>query len=1140
MSDLVNNGNTSKEVVWETIPAVEKREYYPQSSAQKRIFFLHRFESVGIGYNMPRVWLVKGKPDTGIYEKIFERLIARHEALRTSFRYIDGEPVQQVHDHVEFSVEVSEKGPGSREDDIDRFIRPFDLSRAPLFRVILVTEPADGHLLLFDMHHIVSDGQSMRVMLGDFMRLASGENLPPLTVHYKDFSAWQNRLIETGEMRQQEEYWLNIYPDAGTIPVLDLPADHPRPAVFTLNGGRHNFDIGGEALRRFRQLGADGTTTFTLNMKLLTAFAVLLYKYTGQEDIVVGSGIEGRRHLDLYPIIGMFVNSLPIRYSPEPGKTCLEFLEEVWGLSLHAFENQEVQFETLVETINPERDPSRNPVFDVALVYQNFRESARTLPENDIFSPYLFEFKSSKYDLTLYVVEKGETVFFSMEFCTSLFRRETIERMSNHLLNVIHSFSEAPGMLLAELDMLSAEEKRQLLEEFNKTGEAFPGDRCIHQLFEAQVERSPGAIAVKGEFTYTYGQLNAVANRVARYLRSGAGLSTGDRVGIMLDGSPLLAAGILGVFKAGGAYVPLEPSLPGERLKGIADDAGIGVCLVQKPFLRTVNRLQWDCVSFHTYLCMDSHDILNETESDGRQLMDAGLWDYIGNGATDEITGGGWLSSYTGEPFSRGEMDEYGENVLEKLRLLLHSDSRVLEIGCASGITMYRVAPLVGYYHGTDLSEVMIERNRERVSAGNHTNIGLSHLPAHRLDELTERDFDVVIINSVVQAFPGHHYLGRVIRQAVELMGERGTLFIGDVMDLELRSALVSELESFKASNSGSDSKTRTDFSAELFLSRDYFTDLAVSDSRIVGARFSGKIHTLRNELTKFRYDVMLTVDKGGALTFSGGGPVGVRVKCQHDLRELETYDTGRLVCDVSEGDIAYIIYTSGSTGVPKGVMVEHGSVSNMLRARREVYRMDGGSVSLQLFSYAFDGFITGMFTPLISGALVVMVGNEILRDVSKLVGVIRMNRVTHFISVPSLYRVMLGSMTIADALSLRVVTLAGEVLGEDLLRETRKKNKNIEVINEYGVTETSVLSTIFRHQERSGLISIGRPIRGTFISIMSKSGQVQPVGVPGELWIGGSGVARGYLNNPILTQECFLDKSFWESRTLFSKRVLA
>ncbi|MCX6581966.1 MAG: amino acid adenylation domain-containing protein [Candidatus Aminicenantes bacterium] len=1109
----------------EQIPPVEEKEYYPLSSAQKRLFFLDRWENIGVSYNMTVAFSVKGKLDIERLRKVSLLLIERHESLRTSFHLLGDEPVQRIHNDLEFNINLA-------TDEHGQTRTPFDLSCAPLFRVGVTCVSAEEALLVFDMHHIIGDGSSMGIFFEEFSRLYnSGDpeidvgQLSLQATRHRDFAQWQNRLLEGGKIKEQEDYWLNLYPDAADIPRLELPVDFPRPGRFSFEGDHYRFSLTPEETRRFRQMiHRRGVTPY---MGLLAAFIVLLYKYTGQNDMVVGTGIMGRRHAALENMIGMFVNTLAIRHFPLGEMAYDEFLGQVKDSSLKAFENQDVQFEALVERLNLARDPARNPLCDVLFVLQNFQPGELTL-ENVQLTPYPLERKNSKFDVTLFAREKGESIHFTLEYRTALFKRETMERLAGHFVHALRQVCDTPGITLDALELLSAEEKRQLLEDFNRTAAGYPAEKTIQQLFAEQVEKAPDRIALVGADEgeekkrrreeeknggvetlratslqqITYRRLNDRANRLANYLYSEVVTAPGECVAILLDRSIDRVAAMLGVLKSGSAYIPLESSLPEERIKTIIDDASVGMVISQKKYIRLLNRLQWECASFRTFLCLDSEDIQAEEEIEKSELMDTKLWEYVGETAKDAITGGGWISSYTGEPIPAAEMAEYGDNVLRKLEPLLHEKMRVLEIGCATGITMFRIAPRVGFYYGTDLSPVIIEKNKQRVIAERHQNIRLACMAAHEIDGLEEENFDLVIINSVIQCFHGHNYLRRVLRKAAAKTGGSGYLFIGDIMDQGLKESLIRELKVFKRKNG---ERTKTDWSAELFVARDFFEDLQGDIPEIGKIEFSRKIYTIENELTKFRYDALLTVGKRRRGAHA-------RHKYQEDIRALERYGKETPMVPSGPGSPAYVIYTSGTTGKPRGVMVEHRSLVNLCWWHHGYYDVTERDRAVQFASFSFDASVWEVFPYLVKGAVSIIIPNEMGPDVGELNDYFE----KHGVTVAFLPTPLCEQFMAIDNRSLRLLLTGG-----DKLRHYIKRNYRL--YNNYGPTENAVVATAYKVDDFSANIPIGAPISNNQIYILNKKNlQLQPVGVPGELCIAGDSLARGYLNQPELTGEKF------------------
>jgi acyl carrier protein len=461
--------------IYQDIKPVEKKEYYLQSSAQKRLFFLDHFEDIGTSYNMPYILKIRGKMVREHYEETFNALIRRHEALRTSFQLADGQPVQRIHDRVDFEIEnydikrgrVEVNAGGEEEKPvtgehsvkrvIDDFIRLFDLSKAPLLRAGLMRMSPGEYLLMFDMHHIIGDGTSTIILIEDFTRLFMGKELSALKIQYKDFSIWQNNLFATGGIKKQEDYWLNLYPDIGSIPVLNLPGDNPGGKVFSFEGAAHHFKIKAEHVSACKELASEMGAT--LYMNLLAMFNVLLHKYSGQEDIIVGTGIAGRPHADLEKIIGMFVNTLAIRNYPRGEITYREFLKQVKENCIQAFENQDMQFEELVSRISSDRASTKNPLFSVELNVQNFERPAPRSQEtgetNDSpVTDYDFQRTTSKFDLILFATEVGDEVDCILEYSTALFKASTVEKMAQRYIDILEQVMENSTVKIKDIDIL--------------------------------------------------------------------------------------------------------------------------------------------------------------------------------------------------------------------------------------------------------------------------------------------------------------------------------------------------------------------------------------------------------------------------------------------------------------------------------------------------------------------------------------------------------------------------------------------------------------------------------------------------------------------------------------------------------------
>ncbi|MCP5107306.1 MAG: amino acid adenylation domain-containing protein, partial [bacterium] len=553
---------------YSAVRPVEKRDYYVVSSAQKRLFVVHGMDPGNVTYNIPAVLAVEGKVEKERFEAAFKRLIHRHESLRTSFKAIDGQPVQLIHDNVEFKIEYL------ATKEVDSFIRPFDLSCPPLLRVGLAQTGEDRHLLVFDMHHIVSDGVSAALLVKEFMTLYRGETLPPLPLQYRDFTLWQNDLTGSGVIKKQGVYWQGQL--EGDIPLLNLPTDFPRPAVQQFAGNSIPFNMEEKETEASARLALE--TGSTLYMVLFAVFNLFLSKLTGREDIVVGTPVAGRRHPDLENIIGMFVNILPVRTRTFGPKPFTEFLQAVRDNLFRAFENQDYQYEELLETVDVERDLSRNPLYDTVFVLQNMESRAVEIPGLTV-TPLEYDTRTAKFDLTLHCTEVGKRLQFRFEYGTRLFEESTVRRFTGFFKKIISDVLENPGIPLSRVEIIPEAEKRRVLVDFNDTAGDYPREKTIHRLFEEQAEKNPDKIAVVYETrAVTYNQLDRRGGNLAARLRQ-RGVDSDVPVGLMVERSLEMVVGIIGILKAGGAYLPINPDFPEERKRYMLEDSNAGVLL---------------------------------------------------------------------------------------------------------------------------------------------------------------------------------------------------------------------------------------------------------------------------------------------------------------------------------------------------------------------------------------------------------------------------------------------------------------------------------------------------------------------------------------------------------------------------------
>ncbi|MCP4214527.1 MAG: amino acid adenylation domain-containing protein, partial [bacterium] len=477
-----------------SIEAVEKRDYYPLSAAQKRMFILQRMNPHSTAYNMPEIIPMAEEPNRERLENTINLLIRRHESLRTSFQMVHEEPVQQVHNfgvQPAFRLEETGRDPLLVDSPHDEpgmpgdFIRPFDLARAPLLRVELRCIAPGQYVLLVDMHHIISDGVSHGILRTDFAALYrdGGEELHPLRIQYKDFSQWQNSRKQRDLLKDQESYWVKQL--EGELPVLDLPMDYPRPAVRSFEGDTLQFEVPAAVTRSLKASASAGRST--LFIQLAALFSILTAKLANSEDIIVGIPVAGRRHADLENIIGMFVNTLPLRNHPRVERTLDDFFDDVKKRTLDAFENQEYQLEDMVEKIDVPREPGRNPFFDV-LFTLHAGEAAVASPgdstaaETQPGAPAIGA-TTSKFDISLHMTETPGGFSCTFEYCVKLFKKETVHRFARYFNNILAFVVDNPRTAIGAVEIMSAEEKEQVLYDFNRNATEYPAHKSLNQIF---------------------------------------------------------------------------------------------------------------------------------------------------------------------------------------------------------------------------------------------------------------------------------------------------------------------------------------------------------------------------------------------------------------------------------------------------------------------------------------------------------------------------------------------------------------------------------------------------------------------------------------------------------------------------------
>ncbi|MGB7498154.1 MAG: amino acid adenylation domain-containing protein, partial [Candidatus Acidiferrum sp.] len=577
------------------------KSFYPLSDNQQGIWFLCQLAPESSIYNVSFAARIHSALDILAFRRAFQALVDRHPSLRTTITVRSGKPMQQIHDQQPVHLEEIEASTW-REDELQTRLleethRPFDLERGPVMRVGLLTRSEQEHILLLVIHHIVVDFWSLAVILNELGVLYSAEKngrpvaLPPLDLQYTDFVRWQAEMLASPVGERLWDYWKKQL--AGPLPVLALPTDRPRPPMQTFRGAQHAFTLNDELARQLKALAnAEGATLY---MVLSAAFELMLYHHSGQEDILVASPMAGRSRAEFEGMVGFFANPVVLRANLSGNPTFQTFLGRVRETVLGALEHQDYPTLRLIQRLRPPRDLSRTPLCQAMFVldkpHRVTGQAARAFARGEtglrvdlgdiVLETIPLERHAATLDLVMLIIEAAGSLSASIRFNTDLFEAGTIARMAGHFHALLESVIRDPSTTIDDLEILTGRERQQLLVEFNDTKTDYPKDKCIHQLFEEQVQRTPDGVAVVFEGQQlTYAQLNARANQLAHHLQT-LGVAPEVPVALCMERCTEMVVGLLGILKAGGAYVPLNPAYPTERLSFTMEDAHAAVLLTR-------------------------------------------------------------------------------------------------------------------------------------------------------------------------------------------------------------------------------------------------------------------------------------------------------------------------------------------------------------------------------------------------------------------------------------------------------------------------------------------------------------------------------------------------------------------------------
>ncbi len=845
------------------------------SFAQQRLWLLEHISDGKLAhYNLPFFLKLSGLLNAQALTSAFSSIVSRHESLRTCFAIDDdGQPIQVIQEARPFQFQITDLS-ALEEGDCQLQLagligeesrRAFDLSRDLMLRGQLVKIANDEHIVLVTMHHIASDGWSMSILINEFSALYSAyvqgkeDPLIPLPIQYADYAHWQRNWLQDNVLDQQLEYWTRQL--AGLPVVHSLPLDHVRPQIQTFSGNTISSHIDAQTNKTLNVLcHAHGATLF---MGLHAAFSVLLSRYSNETDIVIGSFIANREQKEVVGLIGFFINSLVLRSDLSGNPSFNDLIKQSKVMLLEAYAHQQVPFEQIVERLHPERSLSHSALFQIMLILQNNEQGALELPELTLDSATLISTGISEFDLTLEVSENDQGLTLDWKYNTDLFEQETIVRMATHFALLLKALVIQPDENVFGIDMLTAEERQQLLVDWNNTQSDYPKEKCIHELFEEQVKSNPNAIAVVFENQQiSYNELNQKANQLAHYLINEKQVKPDTFVGICVERSLGMMVGILAILKAGGAYVPLDPTYPEARLKYMLDDANLTTVLTQRHLRETTP------VTDEQAVCLDAEDI-------------------------------------------------------------------------------------------------------------------------------------------------------------------------------------------------------------------------------------------------------------------------------QQQLQTLSTQNPNLQQLGLHSSHLAYVIYTSGSTGNPKGVMIVHEGLVNLVGALRDAYKLTSADSILQFAPISFDMSVEEMFGALCNGCTLVLRTESWLESVNQFWRHCSVAKITVLNLPTAFWHELARDKRAVQASSVRHISIGGEKINELAVRDWFEKNTSLSVLlNAYGPTEYTVNASFAEVNAGYGN-SIGKALHNTQLLVMNASGVLSPVGVCGELYLGGVGLARGYLNRSDLTAEKFVANPFYDKNDRSSSERL-
>ncbi|CAM2069252.1 Amino acid adenylation domain-containing protein [Sulfidibacter corallicola] len=1093
------------ELHYEPIPIADPADSYPLSHAQRRLWFLSLSDEGSRAYNMPLTYRIAGDLNPEALRRTWADLRRRHESLRTVFRADNGHPIQQILPDEAFPLpfvaedlrhKYQPEAEASRRFEREAGTR-FDLENGPLWKVLLFRTGDRAWALMLHLHHIISDGWSIEVTMDEqrLLYLHHQEGTPLELSHnrigYKDFATWERRF----DFTDMEHHWMAKLRDhAGPVA---LPYDRP-PGDHHFQGAYLSFSLDKAQTARLRSLAATGRTT--LPNAVLALWALALARFSNQTKFNLGYADANRRHPDLTGLLGFFVNMLVLPVDFEDTHDFGHMLARISDSVFEGLEHGLYPFDRLVEKLNPTRDANSVHLINAVFGYQRFGAEDRShhsiLNPQGLFGPstevhsmfnQAFDHGTSKFDLTLFAFEHEHQLQFGLEYDSRVFEERTVDLLV-HFFTTLSKYTSCQDTS-ADIDALLRERDRFALE----ASEPIAIQEDIAARFSRIARRQPRKCALTDGLSHlTYEETDTLSDRFAAWLAPKLGAHR--RVVVMVETGPELGWLLLGILKAGATYVPLNPGLLHRHVKRLVEDAGVRVLVTDFAHQHQAEELLWHFPNLQHLFNIegDGHALVEQPG----ELGDVTLWDYVGTSAADDIDAGGWQDSYTGKPFSRTVMDEYGDNALDKLRPYLTPDTRVLEIGCASGITMVRVAPLVGRYVGLDLSPRVLAHARARVEDAGWDHVRLACLEAVDVDMLDEEGFDLIVINSVIQCFPGYNYLREVLAKCVHKLGPTGRIFLGDVMDLARKQEMIVSLRAHLAYSPKA--KTKIDWSNELFLCHAMLADLAHDLPAIRAIEIGDKRPCdFDNELTRYRFDIFLEVDR------ESRDQVFPRLKERHDRRSLPLRPD-RVAAPANP--VALVHHASR-----RDIAIDQKGILNLVTDQGDLALAQDDRVLLVHQPFE-EVHLFELFGSLLNGATAVIAPQDVLANGADLARIWRDRQVTVALLLTPVFHDLVAGNPAAPA-PLRKLITGGDRLEPEYVASVREACPALQLVHAWGPSEATVMTTTLTLDRPYHQIPAGKPLAGNEILILDQEGRPTATGIAGEVFVGGASLGPGYLD---------------------------